>query len=304
MRAKTIPLAVLALALTGSAAHAYIFDALDVSSKARGMGGAWTAGADDASAVYYNPACLPTAALPSLSASYLKPNGQEFEGLAYVALAAPVAKSQAVGVSFRRFGVVGALVFDEDLDRYVERDLLGENTFSVAHGMALMQDIHSSLSVGWCVNIYNLNFGDYSSLGSATTFGLDLGFLGTLRERTKIGFLLKNVNEPEVGKYTKEPLPQWISAGASYTPYYGVTTELDLRALRGEDVEVHMGMQFALTEFLDTRFGFATGPNSLTGGFTLKRGIADFPFEVNYSYSSHSVLPGTHHVSVGLAYIK
>jgi hypothetical protein len=304
VRAKTIPLAILALTLAASAAHAYIFDALDVSSKARGMGGAWTAGADDASAVYYNPACLPFAMLPGLSASYLRPNGQEFEGLAYVALGSPVGKSQAVGVSFRRFGVDGALVFDEDLEKYVERDLLGETTVSLAHGMALMQDIHSSLSVGWCLNVYNLNFGDYDYLGSATTFGLDLGFLGTLRERTKIGFLLKNINEPEVGKYTKEPLPQWISAGASYMPYYGVITELDLRALRGEDVEVHMGMQFSMTEFLDTRFGFATGPNSMTGGFTLKMGSEGLPFEVNYSYSSHSVLPGTHHVSVGLAYRK
>jgi hypothetical protein len=71
-------------------------------------------------------------------------------------------------------------------------------------------------------------------------------------------------------------------------------TELDLRGVRGEDIEVHMGMQFALTQFLDMRFGFATGPNSLSGGFTVKMK----PVELDYSYSSHSVLPGTHHVSV------
>ena len=40
--------------LTG--ASAYVFDSIDVSSKARGMGGAWAASGDDATAVAYNPA--------------------------------------------------------------------------------------------------------------------------------------------------------------------------------------------------------------------------------------------------------
>jgi hypothetical protein len=73
-----------------------------------------------------------------------------------------------------------------------------------------------------------------------------------------------------------------------------VITELDIRSMRGEDIEIHMGMQFNVTEFLDMRFGFQTEPNSLTGGFTI--GVE--PFDLDYSYSSHTVLPGTHHVSL------
>jgi hypothetical protein len=285
VRVNRLWLWLMMICLSAGLANAYVFDALDVSSKARGMGGAWTAGADDATAVCYNPACLAGLADANVTASYLKPNSQDFESLTFLALGTPLRFSQGVAIGYRKFGV-----------EYGGQSLLDESTLSFAHGLTLMQDIHSSLALGYCINVYRLEFGrtENVDLGSETTFGVDLGFLGTLRERTRIGFLLKNVNEPSIGKHVEEPLPQWISAGVSYSPYYGVITELDLRGLRGEDVEVHMGMQFAVTQFLNMRFGFQTGPNSLTGGFTAKLK----PVEIDYSYSSHSVLPGTHHVSV------
>jgi hypothetical protein len=267
-----------------SLAHAYVFDAVDVSSKARGMGGAWVAAADDAGAIFYNPAALLVAGRPNLTASYLRPNSQDFESLTYLAVAAP-RWQQAFAASYRRFAV-----------EYGGEDLLTESTVSLAHALTLLKDIHSSLAFGYCLNLYSLQFGrtENYDLGSQTTAGLDLGFMATLRDRTRIGFLMKNVNEPSIGKITEEPLPQWITAGVAYSPYYGVLTELDVRGVRGEDAEIHMGMQFALTKFLDMRFGFGTGPNSLTGGFSVRVK----PVEVDYSYSSHSVLPGTHHVSV------
>jgi len=284
VRVKWLFLGLVMLCFWAGLAHAYIFDAVDVSSKARGMGGAWVAGADDATAIFYNPAALAVSGEANVAASYLRPNSQDFESLAFVAVAASKWK-QSFALSYRKFGV-----------EYGGEDLLDESTLSLGHAMVLLRDIHSSLAFGYCVNIYSLEFGrtENYDLGSQTTAGLDLGFMGTLRDRTRVGFLLKNVNEPSIGKITEEPLPQWITAGVAYAPYYGVLTELDVRALRGENAEVHMGMQFALTKFLDMRFGFATGPNSLTGGFTVK--VA--PVEVDYSYSTHSVLPGTHHVSV------
>lgn len=284
MRVKWLPLWLVMLCFWAGLAHAYVFDAVDVSSKARGMGGAWVAGADDASAIFYNPAALLVSGRANLTASYLRPNSQNFESLAFLAAAKPM-WNQTFAMSYRKFSV-----------EYGGEDLLDESTLSLAHAIMLLKDIHSSLAFGYCVNLYSLQFGrtENFDLGSQTTAGLDLGFMATLRDRTRIGFLMKNVNEPSVGKVTQEPLPQWITAGVAYAPYYGVLTELDVRGLRGEDAEVHMGMQFALTKFLDMRFGFGTGPNSLTGGFTVKVK----PVEIDYSYSTHSVLPGTHHVSL------
>jgi len=275
----------LCLGLTAGAAWGYVFDSIDVSSKARGMGAAWVASADDATAIFYNPACLTGVEATNIYASMLRPNSQSFETLTYFAYSMPIGRRQYAGISFRSFGV-----------EYQGVDLMDEWTFSLAYALSVMEDIHSSLHLGGVFNLYTLDFGRTSTvdLGTETTFGLDIGVLGILRDRTRLGILLKNINEPSVGAITREPLPQWLSVGVAYQPYYGVVTELDLRALRGEDVEVHMGMQFMATDFLKLRFGFQTEPNSLTGGFS----IGHMGFHLDYAYSSHAVLPGTHHIAL------
>ena len=284
MAKSKVVVLLLCLGLAHSA-WGYVFDSIDVSSKARGMGAAWVASADDATAIFYNPACLVQVESANVFASMLRPNSQSFETLTYFAYGMPIGKRQHAGISFRSFGV-----------EYQGVDLLDEWTFSLAYALRVMEDIHSSLYLGGALNLYTLDFGRTSTvdLGSETTFGLDIGVLGILRDRTRLGILLKNINEPSVGATTREPLPQWVTVGVAYQPYYGVVTELDLRALRGENVEVHMGMQFMVTDFLKLRFGFQTEPNSVTGGFS----IGHMGFHLDYAYSSHPVLPGTHHVAL------
>jgi hypothetical protein len=274
------------LVLLAGISGAYVFDSIDVSSKARGMGGAWVAGVEDATAIFYNPGALAVAGARNVYASYLKPNSQDFESLTFLAVSIPISENHCLGVAYRQFGV-----------EYKDTKLLGESTFSAAYGLCLLKDIHSELYLGGGINLYSLDFGSTGTvdLGEETTLGVDVGFVGVLRQRTRIGFLAKNINEPAVGKGTREPLPQWITAGIAYEPYYGVTTELDVRSLRGEETEIHMGMAFDVTDYLGLRFGFETQPSSLTGGLTV--GVERL--EVDYSYSSHSVLPGTHHVALG-----
>jgi hypothetical protein len=286
VRARWIVLWLASLVLLAGGSVAYVFDSIDVSSKARGMGGAWTASAMDATAIFYNPSALALVDAPDVYASFLRPNSQDFESLTFLAVGIPIRSGHTIGLSYRDFGV-----------EYKDKKLLGESTLSFAYGIRLMKDIHSELYLGANFNLYSLEFGSTGTvdLGDETTLGVDLGFLGILRQRTRLGFFMKNINEPSLGKGTGEPLPQWISAGVAYEPYYGVVTGLDVRSLRGEKTEIHVGMQFAVTDFLGLRFGFQTQPNSLTGGLT----AAVKPFEVDYSYSSHSVLPGTHHVAIG-----
>jgi hypothetical protein len=285
---KFIILCSIIVGLLAGEASPYVFDSMDVSSKARGMGGAWTASADDATAMFYNPACLVRSDGPSGYATLLQPNSQAFEMLGFFAYGMPIGEDQGFGVSFRTFGV-----------EYEDVDLMDEKTLSLGYAKLLLKDLHSALYMGGGLNIYMLDFGATQTidLGSDRTYGIDLGVLGILRERTRVGFMLHNMNQPVLG-VGGEPLPQWLAVGVSYRPYYGVTTELDIRALRGEDPEVHMGMEFGITEFLDMRFGFQTEPNSLTGGLTLARLPLGRPVDVDYAYSTHSVLPGTHHVAL------
>jgi len=285
VRVLKFALYALLLLMMAACASGHVFDSIDVSSKARGMGGAWTASCDDATAVSYNPALLLEVSRMSVAFTYFQPNQQSFESLAYAAFSFPVWRKQRMAVSLRHFGV-----------DYQGQDLESESTLTFSHAFPVLKDIHSRFYVGYGINVYMLEFGrtENFDLGNENSLGLDLGLVGILRERTRLGLYIRNVNEPSVGKYREEPIPRWVSVGVSYQPYYGVITELDLRSQRGENVEVLMGMQFAVTDMLDLRFGFQTEPNTLAGGFTLK--IKSF--EVDYAYSSHSALPGTHHVSL------
>ncbi len=278
-------LIVFGLMIFASLGWAYVFDTPDVSSKARGMGGAWVASGDDASAIFYNPASLVEVSGQNIYASMFRPNAQEFTNLSFLAYCLPLSRTHRLGIAFRWFGV-----------EYQEVKLLTESTLSFGYALPLLSDIHSSLYMGGAANIYSLEFGPTGDqdLGSQSTLGIDLGIIGVLRDRTRIGLFMKNLNEPSLGSVRKEPLPQWITAGVSYRPYFGVVTELDIRSVRGEQTEIHMGMEFEATDFLKLRFGFQTEPHSLTGGFSV--GIRRFA--VDYSYSSHTVLPGTHHFAL------
>jgi len=269
--------------LAGASAH--VFDSIDLSSRARGMGGAWAASGDDATALAYNPALLMEVERMSIVATYLRPNQQSFESLAYAAFSFPSWRKQRMAVAVRSFGV-----------DYQGASLENETTLTFSHAFPILKDIHSQVYIGYCLNAYMLEFGATQTmdLGSETSFGLDIGVLGVLRERTRLGLFFRNINEPSVGKYRSEPIPQWITAAVSYRPYYGVVTELDVRTMRGENIEVLVGMQFSVAEMLDLRAGFQTEPNTLSGGFTLK--IKSF--EVDYAYSTHTALPGTHHVAL------
>jgi len=273
------------LFMMAACASSHVFDSIDVSSKARGMGGAWSAGADDATAVAYNPALLMEIDRMSAAVTYCRPNQQSFESLAYAAFSFPVWRKQRMAVALRSFGV-----------DYGGASLENETTLTFSHAFAVLKDIHTRLYIGYCLNAYMLEFGATQTmdLGSETAFGLDVGILGVLHERTRLGLFLKNANAPSVGRYHSEPLPQWITAAVSYQPYYGVVTELDVRSMRGEDVEILVGMQFAVMDMLDLRVGFQTAPNTLSGGFTVK--IRSFA--IDYGYSNHSALPGTHHVAL------
>ena len=184
------------LALSVSTAMA-AFDNLSVSPRARAMGDAGVAVADDAFASYLNPAGLAGMPAAQLGTSYLRPYGLSFTDLIYVGGVLPLGgRSGVLGFGVRRFGVNSQDV-----------DLLTESTYTVSHGLTLYEDLHSVIRFGSAVNVYNLEFGPTLGEldpGSDTVFGFDLGLLVTLRERTRLGVFVKNANNPQIGRDEEE----------------------------------------------------------------------------------------------------
>ncbi|MBN2564999.1 MAG: hypothetical protein JXB46_04755 [Candidatus Eisenbacteria bacterium] len=286
-----IAVAAMALLLAPCAADASgVFDNMILTPRARAMGGAFVAMSDDESAIFTNPAGLADQTEIGVYASYVDLFGYPYWDLGSL--------SAVVPTEYGTFGL-GARMFTTEYDGV---DLESEYTIMVSHGFSLMKDIHSSLAIGYTANLYGLSFDAVSvsgeDLGSANTMGFDIGVLGTLRGRTRFGFFMKNINNPKLGEADTDDLPQWFTGGVAYSPYGGVETSLELQKQDDEDLRACFGVETALTDFFTVRAGLQNNPNRLSAGFG-----ANFQrIRVDYSYTSHAVLPGTHHFGLGVTF--
>lgn len=267
-----------------------VFDNLILSPRARAMGGAFVAVSDDETAIFTNPAGLADQNSIGVYGSYVDLFGYPYFNLGSVSAVVPTSYG-TVGFGARMFTVQQN---DVDLEK--------EYTITLGQGFSLMKDVHSSLAFGYAANLYGLSFeapsvsGD--DLGSANTVGFDVGVLGTLRGRTSFGFFMKNINNPKLGETDTEDLPQWFTAGVAYSPYSSVTTSLELQKQDDEDLRACFGVESEVTDFLKVRAGLQNNPNRVSAGF----GARWQAVRVDYSYTSHAVLPGTHHFGLGVAF--
>jgi hypothetical protein len=267
-----------------------VFDNLILSPRARAMGGAFVAMSDDETAIFTNPAGLAGQEGIGVYASYVDLYGYDFLDLGSVAARIPT--------TWGTFAVGGRVLAAE----YQGVELEREYTFAIGHGFTVMEDVHSSLSFGYAANLYGLSFDADSvggdDLGSANALGFDVGVLGTLRGRTRFGFFMKNINNPKLGDPDAEDLPQWFTAGVAYSPYGGVDTSLELQKQDNEDLRACFGVELDVTDYFVLRGGLQNEPNRMSVGF----GTHWQAIRVDYSYTSHAVLPGSHHFALGASF--
>ena len=250
------------------------------------MGGAFAALADDGCAVFYNPAGLSQLADYQLFTSYHRPYGLDFLKHMALSLTTPLSRFGTVGIGFQEFSVT-----------YEGQDLESEKTFSLAHGISVMSDVHSSLALGYAFHLYALEFGTShlgESLGSAQTVGIDLGLIAVLRSRTRMGATLRNINQPRMGHGYREDVPRYMTFGFAYQPYPGVVTVLDLNKKFGQETQVDGGIEAQIAPFMALRFGIQTKPDRVMGGVGFNyQGI-----HLDYALVNHSVLPLTHQFGI------
>ena len=271
-------------------AHA-VFDDLELSPRARALGGAYAGLSGDASAIFYNPAGLATVEGREVRGAYFQPFDLGFHR----------ANGLAFASSFRDWGTF-AVGYSDYRAEWEGTVLSIERTFTFGHGLMLMEDISSSLAFGYNVNLYNLDYPTPSvsgfDLGSQTTLGIDIGFLASLRERTTAGVFAKNLNNPTMGNPVEDDLPQRVSGGIAYRPYDGVVTVVEAEKELGHDVQFHGGVEFRVVDPLSLRFGVQTKPNLFDVGVGLEwRNI-----QVDLANTHHPVLDHTLRYGLGLRF--
>jgi len=287
---RTALVAVAMLGLSATTVQA-TFDNVMVSPRTRAMGDAGVAVPTVGFAAYLNPAALGLATHSEVNTSYVQPYGLDFFKLVYAGGAYHLGqKYGTLGVGLRSFGV-----------DYKNVDLMKEATYTLSHGIGLYEDLHSAIALGYSLNLYRLEFGkttEDEELGSDTVPGVDLGLLVTLHERTRLGVLVKNLNNPTIGVDAEE-IPQRLHAGISYEPYLGVITTFEFENVLGEDLQYHGGIEMHVADGLYLRAGTITNPSKLTAGF----GYTTQGFTVNYGFSTGGgTLANTHQFGLNYAW--
>ena len=261
-----------------------LFDDYEPSPRARAMGGTFYSTSDDANGIFYNPAGL-SLAENNLAVSYTKLFDNDFQVLNTVAFTMNLPKN------FGTFGL-GLLAMDVD---YLNVNLMSEKIYAVAHSFTLLKDVHSSIYFGYAANFYHLCI---NSFGNQTSFGLNLGAVAILHQRTRLGFAVSNLNNPKIGEDNQHSLPRKIGMGISYIPYEGVTTSLELKKTLSDriksETEVHAGTEIEVLKYLILRFGVRNKPSSYSMGARFEL----FNVYIDYAYNTH-VLDATHHFGVG-----
>lgn len=295
--------AVAAIAV-GLSLGARAFDEFPLGARPAALSGAFTAVADDAHSVYYNPAGLGFLERPEATAYYARlfPNlsDQSRTALTFLAGAGPLPMDG-------RWGGVGLAYSEFRVDSlYKERQLI------LGYGRAILAD---RLAVGAGLKSLGRTFGDtadtinafsgnnpgnrtgtldpvFQGGHGANAWGLDLGALYVLTPRLRVGMSLANLNRPDLGLVNDEKLPLLTRVGVAFQPkHMKVSADVSRRTYLNSDADnrLHLGLErewmFRRYGLLSVRGGAGFGGRdyrqvSLGAGYEINGLVFDYVFTV------------------------
>lgn len=294
---------ILILLMAAASLQAQVFsEIVDISAPNSATGSSNLATIDNVWSVYVNPAGLSRIDGLQFAAGVQRPHNLNFLFQQAGVIALPLSS---------RFGSI-ALGFHGNAVKYNDVTLTAENAYSLTHALYLQKDLHSSLAVGYNLNLYHVRYGtsagpsgdgsDGMELGNGYGVGVNLGVQASLRERSWIGLVVKNINNPQLGSAgSAAQLPKSLAVGFGYEPYYGLKTNFMVyQSLSLSETQYRAGLDYRLFDWLSLRAGVNTSPNRIGCGF----GIYRWGFGIDYAFISHPVLPETHQFAVGYRYNK
>lgn len=246
------------------------FELLEIGAKPVSLGGAFTSLADNSNAVYFNPAGISQIPFREVSFFY-SPAPFGLTELAYGSV------NYIEPTSFGVFGLSGKTYGFE---------LYKEITITASYANNFRKRIH----FGANLNYYHLAIKNY---GTASTFGIDLGFLAYLTDIIRWGFAAFNLNRPHVGSQ-KDKLPQVYRTGVSVQPRHDLNFLLDIEKDTRYVMSVKSGIEYILYDMVNLRTGIGTAPVRFSGGIGFNYSL----FEIAYGFNTHQELGITHQGSI------
>jgi len=208
--------------------------------------------------------------------------------------------------SFKGLGVIGVSTEISKVT-FEKVELSTEQRIGISHGFNLQKDKNSTLALGVTLNHFSWILGHSAGTagdgsdgipgGMSNSWGLDVGVIGSLRDKHRVGAMIKNAVSSTIGSGgTEQSLPKRLSAGVSYTPFKGLMTSFLFERALGKDIQIKGSIHFDVSPSIHIIAGVQSNPNRLgIGGF-----LSVSKIKIGYALLTHPVLPIVH--QTGLIY--
>jgi hypothetical protein len=291
----------------GASKYAGEFLSLGVGARPMGMGGAYTAISDDASAVFWNPAGLTS----SGGRQVLLMHAESFGGLVvhdYVGLAWPLRNAgSALGLGLLRLAVEDIPYTEWDPQDGRPRVIEQVNDAEYALFFSYARKAGEKWSLGGSAKLIRKTVGDDAALG----LGLDVGLQYRPAAALTLGAKLADVTSTPVAwdSGQKDYILPALTLGGAYRlnlpPLRGEmrwALEVDTRfedrdeaawaALGAASFDPRSGIEYWYRERVALRAGIL--PDRFSAGASIRLGF----WGVDYAFVSHGELDSSHRLSV------
>lgn len=269
--------------------------AYGAGNRALGMGSAFVATADDASAMLWNPAGLGRITRCELQAAQSAEMALGFRE-SYASFVLPSWRWGGAGVSVRHFGA-GGIDMRDDRNVVLSEDLSSSN-MEVAAGYG--RQLGSAWGLGGAVKLQHHRLAGFSSSGLGLDLGMNVrpglafGALAPWADRWSLGLAVRNALEPSL-RLDREtvPDPTTLRAGIAYRAPLGaiggVLAEIDIEKARDVSPRFRAGVEYRAHPAAALRMGLDGA--FLSAGMGLRWGdlAMDYAFEDNPLQPAHRV---------------
>ena len=277
-----------AAAQNGQAGVPGSFLFMGVGARALGMGGAYTAVANDVTAVFWNPAGL--AVQNPFQLSFMHSVLFVDTSLDFLAASAPT----------ERFGSFGVSLISLSSGNFEQRNALNQvtgqfSTRDLAFFISWSKEILPNFSVGLNYKFVNQKILSFSGSGN----GFDLGVKAKLFDHLDAGLMLANVIKPKVTLAERsETFPLQFRAGLATELFNDqLTVSIEMSKLNGwSDAILHFGAEYRVMDRLAFRLGANDNNVTFGAGFALDQ------VQAGYSTSSVSELGSRHQFALSYAF--
>jgi hypothetical protein len=294
-------------AFAESAGRAGAYLKMGVGARALGMGSAFTAVADDSTAAFWNPAGL--ARLKKAEATFMHADLSMDRDYNFFNYAHPLKGKDGqdngvVALSHIRFGVDGIPETRLATNDPTKPATNSNGTYSPGKPVYIFgyfDDTEKNtfgsyarkLSDRWYggVNVKYLSQDLFTN--SADTFGLDLGFLYEVNEKTMFGLSIRDLGEElewDTASGHSDSVPKTLTAGIAYQANEKLLLAADINKVDDLDAKLFAGAEWWLQDYAALRLGAHDGDLTLGASFKLDT------WRFDYSYADET-LGDAHRIS-------